>query len=80
MLPTVEAEYSHGHVTFKEWPEGVTSAKLLVTVMPETSVAPDASDVHESLAEIRRMVSVIPRERSLVDELIAERRREAARE
>ncbi|GEM_PF-2453755 len=81
MLKTYEAIYRAGHVEMLETPPSEEAARVLVTFIPETPLAaPDPARVLTALENLRKLLAHVPATRSLTDELIKERRAEAARE
>ncbi len=79
MYQTFEALYVDGEIKLKEVPPNIKQAKVLVTFLEENEQEQFSnSPKHEILQELRNTFSNIPNERSLTDQLIADRRREAS--
>jgi len=55
-------------------------ARAIVTLLDEVGSDDPAAGVAKALADIRRLMQAVARQGSVVDEFIAERRREAGRE
>ena len=82
----VKAKYENGTVRWKQKPPVVGRWDLTIVFEAEDAHVRDpmkhrkASDVDHAIQEIQRCYADIPESVSLVDELIAERRREALNE
>ncbi|MBI3987411.1 MAG: hypothetical protein HY343_10850 [Lentisphaerae bacterium] len=81
MLLTCEALYDHGRVELQEHPRDIQKARVLVTFLPtDGRDAPSEARVRAALRDMRALLAPLPRDRSLVDDLIADRRMEAVHE
>ena len=84
MLITVEAEYHNGVLELKEKPANVQNAKAIVTFLSEDPTEEEKKattlKAQAALKKIQDLLKDIPLERSLAEELIAERRKAAENE
>jgi hypothetical protein len=81
MLRTYEAIYRAGHVELLETPPFQEATRVLVTFIPPVPCAtPDPAGILTALENLRKLLAHVPAARSLTDELINERRAEAARD
>lgn len=82
MLGTYEAVFDDGVVKLKDCPAGVKHARLLVTFLPDSPTDSDKKTVGvlKALGQLRDILADVPPTVSLAEELVAERRKEAARE
>jgi hypothetical protein len=81
MLPSIEAYYRNGVVVLSERPQGIAESRVIVTFIDSSNgehAEPQTAGTRASaLKGLRALFADIPRERSLADELIAQRRAEA---
>ena len=82
MSITCTGRFHNGVVEIDQLPGGVSTGPVLVTFLQTKPVAAGkkVSARHDALAALRRLFATVPAQRSLSDELIAERRVEAGRE
>ena len=78
----LKAKYNHGKIDWVEPPPFQGSCDLIVIFSPPEETVPLATPAarREYIRQIQEKFTRIPPDVSLVDELIAERRMEAARE
>ena len=84
MLPSVEAWYHDGNIEMREKPEGIREARIIITFVEISKGSELESEKIKTrmraLENLRSMLSDVPPQRSLSDELIAQRREEARNE
>ena len=82
-MVAVKAKFNHGKIDWEEPPPSVGKSNLIV-IFTSTETPVSSTSLAEKRRRIdeiqKRFMKNIPRSVSLVDELIAERRQEAARE
>jgi hypothetical protein len=82
-MVAVKAKFNHGKIDWEEPPPFGGSFDVMVVFSPTEKPVPVASSTEKRrciAAMQKRFIENIPRNVSLVDELIAERRLEAARD
>ena len=81
-MVAVKAKFNHGRVDWEDPPPSTGNCDLIVifTSAEEPVMSASRAAKRRSIERLQAYFSDIPRDVSLVDELIAERRQEAARE
>jgi hypothetical protein len=82
MYQSVDAVYEHGRIRLKEKPSGIAKTRVLVTFFgaPSEGISHTEKQRHKALRALQDYFSDIPSKRSLVHELMEERKKDFLRE